>query len=134
MDVWKTYFKKDTFAQECGIELVEAGPGHAKVRMAIQPRHLNAMGIVHGGAVFTLADFAFAVASNAYGTIAVAINTTLSIIKASSSGTLYAEAIEESKNPKLGMYTVKVTNDDGEMVALFQGMAYRKKTPLEDFV
>ncbi len=134
MDVWKEYFKKDRFALECGIELMEAGPGYAKVRMSIEPRHLNAMGIVHGGAVFTVADFAFAVASNSYGTIAVAINTTLSIIKASSSGTLYAEAVEESKNPKLGMYTVKVTNDDGEMVALFQGMAYRKKTPLQDFI
>jgi acyl-CoA thioesterase len=85
---------------------------------------------VQGGAIFTLADFAFAAASNSYGTVAVAINVSISFLKATSSGVLVAEAKETSRNPRLGTYTVDVRDESGDLVATFQGMVYRKKDPL----
>jgi acyl-CoA thioesterase len=121
-----SFFNKDKFARYNGIELLEAADGHAKTRMAVTENHLNGLGIVHGGAIFTLADFTFAAASNSRGIIAVAINANISYVKSSTSGVLYAEAKETSLNHKLGTYTVDVTNEAGELLAIFQGMVYRK--------
>jgi len=91
---------------------------------------LNGYGTVQGGAIFTLADFAFAAASNSHGTVAVAINVNITFMKAVVTGTLWADAREVSKNFKLGSYTVEVKDAEGDLVALFQGLAYRKKDPL----
>ena len=63
--------------------------------------------------------------------MAVAINVSITFIKAATAGTLTAEAREVSVNPKLGTYSIQVTNDAGEVVATFQGLAYRKKESLE---
>ncbi len=88
--------------------------------------HLNGVDVAQGGAVFTLADFAFAAASNSHGNVALAVNVSITFMKAARTGTLWAEAREISKNFKLGSYTVEVKDDQGELVALFQGMVYRK--------
>jgi acyl-CoA thioesterase len=122
--------RKDRFARQCGIELVSVEPGCARARMRVAPEHLNGVGIIQGGAIFTLADFAFAAASNSHGTVAVAINVSISFLKATSSGVLVAEAKETSRNPRLGTYTVDVRDESGDLVATFQGMVYRKKDPL----
>ena len=121
---------KDQFAAHCGIELLAVEPGSARARMVLQPHHLNGLGIVQGGAIFTLADFAFAAASNSHGTVAVAINAHISFLKALQSGVLFAEALETSKNSKLGTYDVRVTSQSGELVASFHGMVYRKQESL----
>jgi acyl-CoA thioesterase len=118
--------EKDRFAAHCGIELLSVSAGQARARMTLRPDHLNGLGSVQGGAIFTLADFAFAAASNSHGPAAVAINVSISFMKAARTGTLWAEAREVSKNFKLGSYTVEVKDDAGDLVALFQGMAYRK--------
>jgi acyl-CoA thioesterase len=116
----------DHFAAYAGVELVSASPGQARAKLTLQPHHLNSLGLAMGGAIFTLADFAFAAASNSYGTPAVAINVSITFIKAAHTGTLWAEARELAKNFKLGAYTVEVKDDAGELVAVFQGLAYRK--------
>jgi acyl-CoA thioesterase len=120
------FFLSDAFARETGIELLDVSPGRARVKMEITERHKNSHGTVHGGAIFTLADTAFAAASNSHGIPAAAINATISYMKAARSGILYAEAAEFSKNPKLAVYDVRVTDENGENIALFQGMVYRK--------
>jgi len=124
--IWD-FFKNDRFARHSGIELVEIGPGRAKARMTVSDAHLNGVNLVHGGAIFTLADLVFAAASNSHGTVAVAINASIWFVKAAKQGTLSAEAVETSRNPKLATYSIKVTDDVGETVALFEGMVYRKK-------
>ena len=126
-DIKRFFAAKDIFARHCGIELLDVDPGFAKVSMKIEPCHYNAAGTVHGGAIFTLADFAFAVASNSHGTLAMGINTSVSFVKAATKGTLYAVAREKSRNPKPALYLVEVTDADGDVVALFQGMVYRTK-------
>ena len=134
MQTIRNFLKNDRFAEHNGIELLEISPGRAKAKLQIKDYHLNGANIVHGGAIFGLADLVFAAASNSHGTIAVAINANISFLKASAGGTLYAEAREISKNPKLGTYTIDVTNEDEEIVAVFQGMVYRKKDKIEDFI
>jgi acyl-CoA thioesterase len=131
MEDLKKFFKKDKFAAHTGIELLEVSPGYAKARMEIEEKHLNALKAVQGGALFTLADLAFAAASNAYGIAAVGINSNISFVKAATKGTLTAEAKENSINPKIATYTVNITDDAGDLVAIFQGMVYRKKFTLD---
>jgi len=131
MEDIKRFFKKDSFAASSGIELMEVSPGYAKARMKIEEKHLNALRTVQGGALFTLADLAFAAASNAYGNVAVAINVNISFVKAATKGILTAEAKETSINPKISTYTVNVTDENGEIIAIFQGMGYRKKDLLD---
>jgi acyl-CoA thioesterase len=123
-------FKNDRFAARSDIELLAVSPGRARAKMTLHPHHLNSVKTVQGGAIFTLADFAFAVAANSHGTVAVAINATITFMKAAQSGTLWAEAREVSKNFKIGSYVVEVKDDRGDLVAQFQGLAYRKKDRL----
>jgi len=127
MQVIRNFFKNDRFAKHSGVELLDVSPGYAKTKMEVQDRHLNGVDVVHGGAIFTLADLAFAAASNSHGTVAVAINASIWYVKAGRQGTLYAEAREESRNPKLATYSIEVTDESGEMIAKFEGMVYRKK-------
>jgi len=122
----KRFFKNDRFAERANIKLLAVAPGQARARMTLRPYHLNGYGTVQGGAIFTLADFAFAAASNSHGSVAVAINVSITFMKAGQTGTLWAEAREVSRNFKLGAYTVEVKDDQGELVAVFQGLAYRK--------
>ena len=126
MEIVKRYLKNDQFAAHAGIELLSVSPGKARTKMTLQAHHLNGHGTVHGGAIFTLADFTFGTASNSHGTVAMAINASITFMKAGVTGTLWAEAREISRNHKLGTYTVEVKDDQGDLVALFQGLAYRK--------
>ena len=126
MENVKRFFKKDKFAERANIELLSVSPGQARAKMTLHPHHLNGYGTIQGGAIFTLADFAFAAASNSHGAVAVAINVSITFMKAGQAGALWAEAREVSRNFKLGSYTVEVKDDQGELVALFQGLAYRK--------
>ncbi len=129
MEDFKNYFKKDMFIVNVGIELLEISPGYAKAKLEVEEKHLNALKTVQGGVLFTLADIAFAAAINAHGSSAVLINANMSFVKAATKGTLTAEAKETSINPKIATYNVNITDDEGDIVAIFQGMGYRKKTP-----
>lgn len=134
MDKIRKHFEEyDRFAKFCGIDLLEMGQGRSKVRMKVLEHHLNGVGTVHGGAIFTLADFAFATACNSHGKLAVAVNVSISFMKAVSTGFLIAQAWEVSKNPKLGTYTVEVKDEAGDVVAIFQGLAYIKRDDFESF-
>ena len=128
----KEFFKNDKLAAYLGIELLDVSLGFAVSKMEIKEEHLNGINTVHGGAIFTLADFTFAVAANTHGTVTVAINGNMSFMKAAfKGGILTATATEVSINPKLGTYTVNVTDDNGDLIAIFQGMAYRKRDKIK---
>ena len=130
MDAVVAQMKKDAFAKELGIELVEVEPGRAKVRMRVGDEHRNSVARVHGGVIFTLADYAFAVACNSYGTVAVAVNCHISYLRPPEGEALAAEAEEVSKSRRLGTDDVRVSDGEGGVVAVFRGMAYRKEEAL----
>jgi len=132
MDTLKKFVEKDQFARHLGVEMLEYGNGRALAKMALQKHHLNSAGMTHGGAIFSLADAVFSAASNSHGTLAVAINVSISFFKAVSSGTLTAQAEEVSLNPRLATYLITVTDDKGDRIALFQGTVYRKKDTLAE--
>ncbi len=134
MDEIREFFKRDEFAKYCGIELVDVSPGYAKTSMKLGEEHLNGVGTVHGGALFTLADFAFAVAANSHGRVTVAINVSITFMKAVKTGRVTAEARELSSNPKLATYTVDIFDGDDDLVAVFQGLAYRKRETLQSLI
>ncbi len=126
----RSLFSKDRYAALTGIEIVEAGKGYCKARLTIEDKHLNAANVVQGGALFTLADLAFAVASNSHGQLALAINVNISFLSSKSSGTLYATATELGEPKRLGAYDVLITDEKGKIIARFNGMVYRKNESL----
>ena len=128
----KNFFEQnDRFANSNGMQIESIDEGYAKTSMVIQDNHLNAANVVHGGAIFTLADYAFGIASNTYGTIALSINSSISFLNGAKKGEkLFAVACEIDKNFKLGSYTVTVTNGEDKTIAIFQGMVYKKDKKL----
>jgi acyl-CoA thioesterase len=126
MEKVKEYFKRDQFVGGMGVVIVDVTPGYARIKLDIGPKHLNGAGVVQGGALFTLADFAMAVAVNAHGRAALAISGNINFVKGVSSGTLYAEAREDSLGSKIASYNVKITDQTGTILATYQGLAYRK--------
>ena len=126
MDKVETFARKDAFARHCGVEILEIGDGTARGRLAIGAEHLNGVGIVHGAAIFTLADAVFAAAANSHGYVAVAININISYLKATEDGVLYAQAVENNARGRVGSYTVTITDQTEQTIALFEGLVYRK--------
>jgi len=121
-----SFFKNDRFAALAGIEIVEAKTGYCKAQMKITDQHLNAANVIQGGAIFTLADLAFAVASNSHGQLALAVNANITFLKGVNKGILFATATEVDEPKKLGAYDVLITNEKDEIIAKFNGLAYRK--------
>lgn len=124
------FLKQDKFAALAGIELTEVGNGYAKARMEITDRHLNGGGVCQGGAIFTLADLAFAAATNSHARLTVSITSNINFFKSESTGVLYAEAREVLNHKRLANCEVKITNEKGELIATFTATGYRKDIPL----
>ncbi|MHB9094750.1 MAG: PaaI family thioesterase [Eubacteriales bacterium] len=120
--------RNDRFARMAGIEVNEVRLGYARVTMKVEDKHLNSVDITHGGAVFTLADMAFALASNSHGQVSLALNMSINFLKATELGAvLTAEATEDKLTNRTGLYRLTVTDETGDMVALAEGLVYRKK-------
>jgi len=134
MEKIRKFFENDRFADLSNIEVVSIAPGKASAQMEVQEMHLNGVGTVHGGALFTLADFTFALAANSHGTVTVAINANISYLKAVSKGLLTAEARELSGGGRIASYTVDIYDESRDLVAVFQGMAYRKREKITDLI
>jgi acyl-CoA thioesterase len=129
MEDFKKIIRNDRYALHSGIELTEVCPGYAKAEMKIKDYHLNAGNVVQGGAIFTLADLAFAAAANAYGNLTLSIQTSIYFHKGIGCGTLYAVAQVVKIGKNIGNFEVRVTNENEELIATFTAVAYRKDTP-----
>lgn len=127
---YKEFFDKDRYAAFSGVELMEVRPGYAKAKMEIKNMHLNAGNVVQGGAIFTLADLAFAASVNAYGNLAMSVETSIRFFKGVGSGILFAESKMIHLHKKLATFQVVVSNELDEEIALFTATAYRKDIPL----
>lgn len=125
LDDIRTYFAHDTFATEAGCRIVEAEPGRAVCEMPITEHHKNARGTVMGGAVFTLADFAMAVAGNVGGTPTVSIACNIRFFAAAKGNRLIATCTANKEGRSVGFYTVHVTDELGTSVASFESTAHR---------
>ncbi len=107
-----------------GISLVDAGEGWARAAMKIRPDMVNGHNVAHGGLIFTLADTAFAWACNSRNVVTFAQHAAISFLSKVEPGeTLTAEAREETAVGRTGVYTVRVSAEDGRVVATFQGLS-----------
>jgi len=117
---------KDLFAETLGIQVLEVKEGYCRVSMKVLKEHTNALGFTHGGAIFSLADYAFAHACNFGDNVAVAVQVSINFLKPSVEGdALTAEATRISDGKTMGLYQVTVRNQD-KAIAYFTGLAFKK--------
>lgn len=115
-------FAEDTAARHLGIEIIEVGPGYAKLSMVVRPEMSNGLGVCHGGYIFTLADTAFAYSCNSYNQRAVAAGAAIEFVAPGfANDVLVAEAHEQHRAGRSGVYDVRVTRANGTTVAVFRG-------------
>ncbi|MCW8824937.1 MAG: hydroxyphenylacetyl-CoA thioesterase PaaI [Gammaproteobacteria bacterium] len=127
--------KNDHFINLLGIELVDIQPGFARVEMLVREDMLNAVDIIQGGATFTLADFAFAAASNSHGTVAVGLNVQINYSTPAFEGErLIATAREVNLGKRTGIYSVEVRKSDDTLVAHFTGTVFRRDDSLQQWI
>ena len=121
--VGETMYKADRASREfMQIELVSCEPGRAVMRMAVRECMLNGHAICHGGLIFTLADSTFAYACNSHNRSAVASGCSIEFLKPARSGdVLTCEGCEHLLQGRHGIYDMKVSNQRGEVVAVFRG-------------
>ena len=124
------FLQGDKFALLAGVELLEVGNGYAKARMEVKPEHLNGGGVCQGGALFTLADLAFAAATNSHARLTFSIDSSIHFFRSVSEGMLYAEAHDVFNHKRLANCEVRITTEAGELIATFNGTGYRKDTAL----
>jgi len=116
----------DAFSQWLGIEVLEITEGYSRISMTIRKEMVNGFGIVHGGVPFSFADSAFAFACNNRNNLSVALDVTISFMKAMHIGdTLTAEAKEIHNGRSTGVYLISIHNQRDEQVALFKGTCFR---------
>lgn len=121
----------DPFARMLGVKFDEIREGYVKLRLQVRDDMLNFNGSLHGGVIFSLADIAFSAASNSHGTVAVALHADITYLKAvPPGGTLVATGTEVNRTRRTGLYHISVDDADGNHIAEFQGVVYRKDQPL----
>lgn len=118
----------EPYARHLGMRLVRVDAGYALVEMDFDETKQNIFGLAHGGAIFSLIDEAFEVASNSHGIMAVALNMNVTYMAAPRLGaTLRAEATEIHRTVRTASYEIRVTDAEGTLIALCQALVYRKK-------
>jgi len=127
----RTQVLREPYAGKMGITLRKVDEGYALVEMAITMEMTNIFGMVHGGAIFSLMDEAFEIASNSHGTMAVALNMNVTYIAAPAIGdVLQAEATEVSRTRRTASYAITVKDGSNRLMATCNALVYRKEASL----
>ena len=127
IDEARAYFSGDRFATENGMTLEERDESHAVTSLALGARHRNALGGVMGGAIFTLADFAFAALTNDRERVAVAQQVSVNFLAAAKGDRLIATARYKKDGRASCVVTVDVVDDTGREIAQFVGTGFKLK-------
>lgn len=123
------FFRHDTFAyHQVGCRITEAWRGHGVAEMAIADHHRNIEDNVMGGAIFTLADYAFAAATMCGEASSVSLTSTIEFMRATKGTKLIATCDEDCSGHKVGFYTIDVTDDLGALIARVVTTCYRPIT------
>ncbi|WP_156290603.1 hotdog fold thioesterase [Oceanobacillus salinisoli] len=118
--------KMDRFASFLGIEITEFSAGSSTVQLKLEEHMLNAHSTAHGGILYTLADYAFALACNSYGKTSVGLSTTVHFMKSAQAGDMVtATAREIRRNYRTGFYRIGIETRN-EVIASIEAIAYRK--------
>lgn len=118
----------DRFARSIGAQLTEVHEGYARAELTVEEHHLNGAGVCQGGVLYTLADLAFAAVANSHGTLTLGISNTITFLKSAKQGEhIVAECTEVLDHHRLPYCDMKITNQNGELLAAMTGLAYRMK-------
>jgi len=128
LDEARAYFSSDRFATENGMTLDELDESHAVTSLALEARHRNAYGGVMGGAIFTLADFAFAALTNDRERVTVAQQVSVNYLSAAKGTKLVARATYRKDGRNSCVVNVDVTDDAGRDIAQFVGTGFKLKS------
>ena len=121
----RTYFENERFAMQNGMQIDELTEDSCTCSMVIEAYHRNALGGVMGGAIFTLADLAFAVSANHDHHPTVAQNVLINYLNGSRGEVLYAKTTRVKSGRTSSVWQVSVTDDLGEDIALFTGTGFK---------
>lgn len=126
IDLIKQYYSADSFPNMLGIKLLELSEGKAVVQMEVKEEHLNLLGTTHGGAIFTLADTVMGLAANSReGRVSVTLNVQINYLRTTKAGdVLTAVSTEENLTRKTGVYSIRIYDSKGTLVALASGTCY----------
>lgn len=114
----KEYFGKDLYAsQQTGIEIIAAEPGYAKCALRVEDKHRNALGHVMGGVYFTMADYAFAIASNFKQPPTVTQTSQIVYLSSPKGDVLYAETEKIRAGKSTCFYKIMITDNTGADIA-----------------
>ena len=120
----RAFWAGDRFSAAMGFEMVDVGPGWARVRGVVGDTHLNVHDTAHGGYLFALAGSAFGLACNSRGSKVVAQQVSVIYADRAVAGeVLTAEAREVTQAGRTGIYDIAVTREDGSRVALVRGVS-----------
>ncbi|MFW6113602.1 MAG: PaaI family thioesterase [Actinomycetota bacterium] len=123
--------EEDIYAEYLGAELEDLSQGRARVILKLEPRHVNFMGLIHGGVMFSLADIAFGAAANSFGTRAMALQVNIDFLAPPRSDDIIAAEVKlVSRAGKMGFYDMNVSDSRGVVVARCSGWAYHTGKPL----
>lgn len=124
----ENHIQKDEFVKLIGLEILEASNDYAKVRMPITKHHLNGLSYVHGGALFTLADYTMGAAANSMGGESVTLNGQIDYLVSKSEGVLISVAKLIKRGKTIILYDVEIRMEDtDQLIAVFRGTAFRKR-------
>jgi acyl-CoA thioesterase len=119
-------FARDSAAKLLGYHVISVAPGSARVGMTVRNDMCNGHRTCHGGLIFALADSAFAAACNSHNESNVAAAASIDFLAPAREGDeLVADATEVWRSGRTGIYEIKVTNQRGELIALFRGRSHR---------
>ncbi|RQW80092.1 MAG: hotdog fold thioesterase [Methanothrix sp.] len=131
LQILRDRFSLEPFARTLGIKIAELEPGHATVTMRTTNEMNNLFATTHGGAIYSLLDAAFELTVNSHGTVAVALQVNVNYLSAALPGEmLTAEGREVNRSRKISACEIRVTGEDGRLIATSQTLAFRKKDPL----
>lgn len=126
MEELEAFFGNDRFAMDAAqCKIIEGSKGHGVAEMEIQSIHQNAQGHVMGGAIFTLADFALAIACNVGQDPSVNLSSSIEYIKSTKGSKLIATADCVKDGRRVAFYDVVVADDLGELIVKVSVVAYR---------
>ena len=121
----REFFAKDAFATNAGGYIEEVGDNYSVCSMPVDERHVNAVGNVMGGVYFTLADFAFAVATNHENPNVVSLDSTINFLGIAKGKKIYAKAECVKDGRTTCVYVITITDEGGKEVARVTTTGYK---------
>ena len=125
-EIVNTMLNNDKMSQWLGIELISVEKGNVTLQITVRKEMTNGFDIAHGGITYSISDSSLAFSANSYGFKAVSVETSISHLKLVHAGDVLTTEVEEvSLSKRIGIYHIKVHNQNNVLVSILKGNMYR---------